>query len=440
MSKVLFISYHFPPHGTPGALRIVRFAKHLQPLGWIPYVLTVKYSSFPYIDYQLLRDLPNEIRVFRTFSFEFFDGINVTFPRNNIDFWDRRGIALPKRIFRKLLQTIEIPDDKLDWVPFAFLKALQIIRDQKIDLIFTTGSPFSTHIVGLFLKKVTNIPWVADFRDPWTLNPYKEYRWKTRKRLEEVLEKKVLSSADLNICITELQKRLFLEKYTNIDSKKFQTVSNGFDPDEFKAAPKRSKPVQPGKFKITYTGTFYTRRTPKYFLLALKKLFDKNESLRACIKVTFVGELGFDATENKHNFDHIRELGLENEVILPGLVSHRESLRYILDSDLLLLIGGDMEQDGIFAPIKLFEYMAAGKPILALVEPGVVSEIVEKARIGRWVPGRDTNKIVETLEEIIGLLQQGNLQLERNWNYIEQFNCSNLTKQLAEEFKKLIKD
>ena len=163
-----------------------------------------------------------------------------------------------------------IPDAQVLWMPFAILKGISVIKKEKIDVLYTTGNPFSTHLTGVFLKMLLSKPLVVDFRDPWVTGEYRIWENKFRKKIEGILEKFVIKYADKVISTTELMTLDFANTYPNEPADKFVTITNGFDPDDFNGIfTKRTYK----KFTITYAGTLYAgRQDPKDFFTALLRI------------------------------------------------------------------------------------------------------------------------------------------------------------------------
>jgi len=451
LKKVLIIAYFFPPSSSAGCFRIIRFVRHLGNCGWEPVILTASHSynyKWNY-DFSLLTEIPKNVKIYRTYSFEMFSEYRLPKPKQDVYHTNaqesilgkihRKAQEIIKGNLHKILDKIAIPDDKVGWMPFAFVKAREIIEREKIDVVMTTGMPHSSHLIGMLLKKHLKIPWVSDFRDPWTFCEYieKNFGNPLRSRLETYLERQVLGSADINIINTDYAREEFCRIYPEINKDKFVTITNSFDLDYFKDI-SREKELG-GQFTITYCGSFFRQRTPYYFLMALRKLLDDNKELENRIKVIFVGGLGYDESKKKWNSEYIKELNLENQIQSVGRYSHEESLNYMVNSDMLLSIGGDISSDGLYIPGKMFEYLAAGRPILALAaSPGATAELIEKTNTGYTVGVTDIDGIASKLKELYDAYKSGKSIFERNSSEIEKYDVVQTTRQLAECFNSII--
>ena len=267
MKKVLVVAYLYPPVGGSGVMRTLKFTKYLPQFGWKPYVLTVKNPFYDLIDPSLLEEIPTEACICRTY-------------------WlDHRLFSVPLRKVGINPSYIFIPNDmNIGWLPFAIQQGNKLMNKNKIDLIYATFPPAVNILIGCLLKKITDKPLVLDFRDPWTQNPFIKYPSRFHKKAEETMEKVCLQSAEYIITATESMMQNIIEKYPFV-SRKCITITNGFDPEDFENLKRWNYGT---KFTITYTGSFYGLRTPKFFLIALRELV-KDEEIKDNIQIIFVG-------------------------------------------------------------------------------------------------------------------------------------------------------
>jgi glycosyltransferase involved in cell wall biosynthesis len=255
MKNVLMIAYSFPPAGGPGVQRTSKFVKYLRNYGWEPVVLTRDDVNMPLRDESLIKDIPDNTKIIRTKAWDLTPSSGII------------GL-MGKFISRKLL----IPDSERLWEIFSGKTAEKVIESHNIQLIYTTSLPYSSHLMAIHLKKkYPHIPWVADFRDEWTNNPYildNPYN-PIRMSIERKMEKKVLRTADCLITNTPIMLKNFLENNRDITDLKdrFFVIPNGYDPDDFKHVHlgPSSAISSNDSFTITYTGSFYGRRKPDIF-------------------------------------------------------------------------------------------------------------------------------------------------------------------------------
>jgi glycosyltransferase involved in cell wall biosynthesis len=425
------VSYIFPPCGGAGVQRILKFVKYLPNYGWEPVVLTVKkHFYFPY-DLSLLNEVSSNTLVYKTSAFE-FGNFPRPFPKNqsNDSHPDKRVNLEPPRMVKQLKDFLKlfittwfcIPDTKIWWLPFAIVKGLSIIRNEKIEAIFSTASPFSVHLIGYALSMISHKPWIADFRDPWTQNVSRSWPNKVRKKIEEFMEYKVLQRADKIISVSEPIKNNLMNKYPRIEKSKFITITNGFDPQDFRDF-KRDKS---SKFTITYGGSFYGKMTPIYFLAALRKIVDEDPGIEENIKCNLVG-VSFEEDLDKL----VKNLRLEKIVCIVGYLPYREYLRYLMNSDvLLLIIGSGTGSEGIFTE-KIFNYIATGNPILALVPHGVAADMLKLCGNAIIVPPDDIDAITTGISSLFLKYTEGKLTKFEEVSLFEKYQRKELTKKLA---------
>ncbi len=409
LQKVLFIAYLYPPLNC-GVCRQSKIAKYLTSCGWMPLVLSVKKSRLrPRYDESLLKDTEG-ITAYRTPSFE--SRILM------------RGIPRLLNINPKYVQ---IPDPFIGWLPFAVAQGLTLIKKENINAIFSTSMPNTSHLVALILKKMTNLPWLADFREAWTQNPFVSYPGIVFT-IENMMEAAVIRNADAITVIND-PIRIDLEaKYPN-ELHKFVTISHGFDPDDFH----RVKRTLSQKFTILYAGSLYGRRSPEVFLKVLKETVEENGELRANIRIHFVGDVRSAQKVTEH-------FNLRDIVTLSGYVSHEKIFENMVRADLLLLIIGAEKDDDKISTGKLFEYMGSGTPVLAVAPPGAAAEVVEKAQIGIVVHPNDEKEIKKTILRLYLEYKERKLQITPNKKVIEQYDVRNLSKKVAEVLDTITKD
>jgi glycosyltransferase involved in cell wall biosynthesis len=409
MKKVLVIAYHYPPVGGGGVFRTLKFTKYLPQFGFRPYVLTVKNSMYTLKDPTLVKEIPPEARIIATFSFE-------------------HRLLRASRLLNIDPGWFFIPDVNVGWLPFSIRAGTKIIRQENIDVIYVTAPIWTSLLIGYFLKKRTKKPLVVDFRDPWTINPYNKPPTKFHAKIENWLERKVLTSADYVITVSQPYKRRLIEKYPFLKTKS-EVIMNGFDPDDFKNL--KRQPLQ-GKFKIVHTGSLYGLRSPKHFLFALHKLVQEKPYLRKQIEVQFVGNYGREAPMI------VDKLGLNDLVQFIRYMPHEKCLEHMVNSQVLLLIVASegYKTSGIVTG-KLFEYLFAGRPVLALAsKESIIANIIRSANAG-LVVSLNLEAIKDAILEFYEQWATGKLSATTDMVSIERYNRKVLTHKLAQIFEKI---
>jgi glycosyltransferase involved in cell wall biosynthesis len=390
LRKLLIISYYWPPAGGPGVQRWVKFTKYLGKTGYHCYVVTVdeKHASYPTLDKTLEKDIAAEISVSKTKSFEILKIFSSLFKKEKVPYAgipDKNKMSSVGKFALYMRSNFFIPDARKGWNKYALAACKEIIAKEKIDVIITTSPPHSTQLVGLALKKqFPDIKWIADLRDPWTDIYYypKLSHTETAKQKDKNLEKEVLLHADLITTVSADLKRMFLEKSDKINPDKIRVLPNGFDADDFQAVSKHVNEI----FTITHTGTINSNYNITGFFEALKKLNTKT-------KVKFIG-----------NVDAL----IKNQILnaIPSAeftpyVPHHEAIKLMCSADLLLLaIPNNNDNKGILTG-KLFEYLAAQKPILCLGPPnGDAANIVRDCTAGKTYSFDEANNILLYLQKV----------------------------------------
>lgn len=439
--NALLISFAFPPLGGSGVQRVLKFAKYLPQFGWKPVILTVKSAVFHAYDQENLKETEN-LKIYRTRFIDFLNiknriitplpdpppqvgrennqGKTPQVKRENEK--SKKRFILIKPLMKFFNQYFLIPDDKIGWIPFAVTEALKIIKKEKIDVIYTTGDPFSTFLIGLIIKKLTNKPWVIDYRDSWTdfslTNPI-YFKGKYRQNLENIMEYHVLKNADKIISVSPAINEKLQKKHRKINEEKYAVIHNGYDPDDFKNIRK----INNEKFIITHAGIFNTTRTPALFLQALHELFKENDGLKEKIEARLIG-----LSLNENINEIINRYNLNQNVKTIGYLKHNECVKEIINSDALLLIQDYNNLEAYSG--KIFEYLYTKNPIIALVpSDGCAADLIRKTNSGIIVKENNTPFIKEAIKEIY--LNNNN---KPDMKIIETFNRKNLTEKLANIF------
>lgn len=437
--KVLVIAYSFPPCGLVGAMRPFKFAKYLPDYGWEPIILTSKVGKHTrVIDESLLGQLKSCIKVFRVIGIEpkkWFQGSSSQNNNGRLEIKKTGNYFIAKKYFMELLKRfwrtwIEIPDSHIGWFPFAFFKGLKIIRQEKIDVIYSTSDPFTSHLIALCLKMIKKKPWVADFRDPWTqYSLYKHYS-EIRIKIDESFEKKFLRVADLITVTSDLTAKGFIAKYPSVERAKIITITNGIDPFDFESLDFKKKNK---KFTITYTGNYFSVSSSNKFLEAVNDFLKLYPDARSKVLIQFVGLLD-DFSQQLINFLKLRDV-----VVCFGYVPYRESLSYQAGSDVLLLTRSLEAGNESTIPAKLFEYMAIRKPILALIPTeGEASKLVRETRSGIIVSPHDKDRICEAIYELYSKYETHGLKVNTANPLLRRYERKYLTGELSKLFRNLI--
>ncbi|MGD1046312.1 MAG: glycosyltransferase family 4 protein [Bacteroidota bacterium] len=439
MKNVLIIAYYFPPTGGGGVQRTLKFVKYLPAFGWIPTVLTVKNPDFDDFDASLSDDIPPATRIYRIGYFDPIRwyrthryGPHSRFePMGQGIFADKkkpfhRFLLLPIKglwnLFRRLLiDFVLIPDDLLFWIPVAVLKGIRVIKENKIDVVYATGPPWSSYVIAYFLGLITNKPYVLDMRDPWILSPYEADSHSIRRKLCCFWERKSFSSARYVINITEDISNSYEKFYSKLSPNKFITITQGFDPDDFLDI----KIDRSDKFIISHIGTMYDIRTPENFLKAIKHLTDTAPEVKDNLKIRFIGITG------SYTNDPMTRYKLQDIVDVIPYLPHRESIKNMKESSALLLIISKVQRSETQTPTgKLYEYLASRRPILGLVPAqNDAAKLIAKFDAGIITDPDDVQGIEDSVVRMYRSHKNG--ELRDHTGDISMFSRKELTKELA---------
>lgn len=396
------ISYFFPPLASPGSIRTLRFVKHLPELGWLPTVLTPESSPWAYRDTKLLEQVPRDCRVIHTPGWE---------PKN--------------KFLVRLLGRVLVPDTELFWSYSAREHGLRFINNTNTAVIYTCSYPYSAHLTGAWLSRVTGLPWVADFRDPWTFHPFRQYG-RARKRIEKRLEQHVMAEATAVILNIEETRKLYEELYPSHKGK-FHAIPNGFDIDDFP----QSAPARKEEVVISYIGSaFYARQPLRVFFDALAQVLEDPSIKRASnIKVVLAGR----------SFSGLDELPPSVAAITEsrGLISHADATSLMREADLLLMTShGEKEGQDTCIPAKTYEYAASGSRILAISEKCATQRFVQDLPGGHVARPTDRAEMIQVIKQALDADQAffPRIRLEK----LQPFDSRHLTKRLADLFNSII--
>jgi len=390
-------------------------------------------ATYPSIDKSLLADIPKDLKIFKTDTAELFWLYKGTIGKGNVPaaaFANESNPTFMQKLARFVRGNLFIPDPRHGWNKYAIEKAKELIEKFDIKVIITAGPPHSTHLIGLKLKKYfPEIKWIADFHDVWTDVIYydKFYHTKWAKKKDASFEREVLETADKILTVGRGYKEKLLSKSDKIIPDKIEIITMGYDERCF------TDPSNPPKdeFVITYTGTIADYYNPDVFLEALKEVKEKNPDVR--YKLRFVGILSDGIKRNIH------ELGLSNILNDVGYVSHDDSIKYLMDSTALLLINPVVSNEDMVIPGKIYEYLAAKKPVINITKKSSdLARIISEANAGETFERNMKTELTAYLQDLTNKWKQNpNIDLPSTDNYYQNFSRHTETKQLSSIIKNL---
>jgi len=447
LKKVLIISYYFPPSGGPGVQRVLKFVKYLPQFGWEPIVLTVEDGDFPARDESLLKEIPENIKVFRTKIFEPYQYYrkltgkdkNTAVDVNNIDQDSKQKLS--DRFAEFVRATFFIPDARRGWMKHAIKEGIRIIDIEKPDVIFSSSPPYTCALIAMKLKRYAEksigrkvpvkIPWISDFRDAWTDYLTTPKRWLLPSKIDKSYEMTTLAEADAVTVVANGIKDDFDNKYPSISKNtKYVLLRNGFDTDDYSHINYENKKNE--KFTVVYTGSMYGKRNPYFFLDTVAELVKNGKVDKSKIKFIFVGRMGSDI------LDYINKSPLKETIQMVSYVTHSESINYLFKADAMLLLIDEDKYSKMILSGKVFEYLGVAlitqKPVLAIAGEGEAKDLIIETGTGTVIPHKNKEKLSEVFLKYYNSIFENNNTFSVNTEAINQYERKLLTQKLANVF------
>ncbi|MCI2227647.1 glycosyltransferase family 4 protein [Polaribacter sp. MSW13] len=418
--KVLIITYYWPPAGGSGVQRWLKFVKYLLEFGIDPIVYTVDNANYPKEDITLKNEVPNTIEILKQPIWE----------PTNLLFWKKKN-QTKKDISNisnsGLLSFIRgnffIPDPKVFWVKPSVKFLQKYLDENKIDVIISTGPPHSMHLIAQQLHQNNDLKWIADFRDPWSNlyynKDFNQQKFAVNKNVK--LETSVLKKADCILTVSNTLKKEFAKKASRVE-----VITNGFDDEVLK----NNSIALDAKFTISYIGLLPKQSNPKVLFKVLQELCVQNEDFKNDLKLNFIGDISDEVKVQ------ISQNNLLDNTSFFGYVSHNKAIECQKKAQVLLLLIPNVENSKGILTGKLFEYLTAKRPILAIgPEDGDLSEILKETNAGVVIDFENEEKLSLEIEKLYHQYKTGNLEVSSK--NIEKYHRKELTKELALVIKSL---
>jgi hypothetical protein len=429
--RVLIITYYWPPSGGAGVQRWLKFAKYLTEFGWEPVIYTPENPEVPVEDASLLKDVDPKITVLKTKVWEPYqyykkllrldknERINSSFVSEN---------KKPKRL-EELAVWIRgnffIPDARRFWINPSIKYLTRYLRKNPVDAIISTGPPHSMHLIAHKLQQTMGIPWLADFRDPWTnIDFYHQLKLtNAADRRHHRLEKIVLTKADKVVVISDGMKKDF----AGMVDRSYQVISNGYDTEDLPA----KNPEPDRKFSIAHIGTIAQSRNPENLWEVLGELVQKYETFAEALEIMLIGKVDYFVNES------LRQHGLETYVERWPYMDHDQVVAQQQRAQVLLLLINNTPNASMILTGKLFEYMAARRPILCIgPTDGDAAKILRETGCGETFDFSDREHLKKQVLTLFDRYTQN--QNHCSHADISKYSRRELTAELAKVLQEMI--
>lgn len=429
--KILLITYEFPPAGGVAVQRMLNMAKYLPQQGYEVHVLTAPNAASAVRDPSLRQQVPPEVRVHHAYTPELPYGLR----RALWSLLARKKAAAPAatpaagpapasqgRGLKDLIRRVLSPDPEVVWKPSAVWMASRLIRRHQIDVVLVTAPPFSIFLTGIALKKrFPHLTLVADYRDDWFgfyMTHFEFQKGEAIRQRAEAIERELVASADLVTAASPVTLAGIRQRHAGVPAQRFACIHNGFDPAAFTGF--QARPHEGDRIVLTHVGTTYHASSPRHLIAALDSL---PEAMRNRFELRFAGRVTDD---EKPFLDAAR-----TRVVTLGFLPHGEAIRQMEEADYLLLIMADPATQ----PGKLFEYLATGKPIVALAPTtGAVPLVLQETGAGRCVDAADVPAIAALLRDLAAEVDARRPHTP-DWEAIRRYERP----RLAAEFARLLR-
>ena len=429
MKRVLVIAYYWPPSGGSGVQRWVKFVKYLPAEGWEPVVFAPLNADYPSLDPSFQAEVPAYVEVLRGRIWEPYAAYRKLTGAKSTQVTE---ISSGKKTWKQRLSlwiraNLFVPDPRVGWVKPSVKTLKAYLKEHPVDAIVTTGPPHSVHLIGLRLHQALGVPWIPDFRDPWSRMYYLKYlpmtpaTWRKLRRMEQqVLDQ----STTVLACTPLVQEEFRAQTQTPV-----ACITNGFDEEDFTGP----APEGDGHFSITHTGLFAADGNPLTLWKVLGQMAAEDAAFRDALRLRLVGKV------DREVLDAIAAEGLADNIVAVGPRNHAEAVREQRSATILLL---PLRNDPEYRPIlpgKLFEYLAARRPVLGIGQPdGAMARVLTATQAGITADWADAAAMKEFIGTAWAQFREGGVPATAG--DIGPYTRRNLTKALAQLLEKVSKN
>ena len=433
MKRVLIITYYWPPTGGSGVQRWVKFAKYLPSLGWQPVIYTPENPEQLAVDHSLEKEIPEGVEIIKTHITEpyelykkFLHKSGHTKEAVEVNPVNAQNKSLAQKAAMWVRGNLFRPDPRCLWIrpSVKFLK--KYLEEHPVDLIVSTGPPQSMHLIGRRLSMQTGLPWIADFRDPWTKIFYFKHLSMTKatERWHHRMEKKVLDDATAVVAVSPLVQ----QEFQTMTQTPVELITNGYDECDFPDGKCEEATGGPDRdFVIAHTGLFAADGNPTVLWDVLAEKCNKDENFKKLLKIKLIGKTDAQIISS------IKDSGLGENLIDMGYQPHAAAISAQRTASLLILPLRKEPEYKAVLPGKLFEYLASWRPVLGIGQPdGAMSMILNTTKTGVVLNWEDRKSVSRFIDYCWKRHLEGALTVEDA--DISRFTRLNLTRQMAALF------
>jgi glycosyltransferase involved in cell wall biosynthesis len=435
MKRVLIITYYWPPSGGAGVQRWLKFVKYLPSYGWHPIVYTPLNPEMPVRDETLVSEIPATVTVLKrpiSEPYRFYKWLAGRKENISTGFLsETKTRGWKEKLSVWIRGNLFIPDARQWWIKPSVNFLTGWLADNQTDVIVSTGPPHSMHLIALEVKQKAGVTWLADFRDPWTgIDFYNELMLtKAADRKHRQMEKQVLQTANAVVAISHHLRSELINKSQLTDHSHFYVIPNGYDPADFES----EAPQVSVRFRLVHAGTLVRTRNPHTLWNVLADLINHQPGLKDDLEIMLAGQVDFSVMES------IRQYGLESFLNRPGYLTHRQVIECIRTAQVLLLVLNDAPNAKGILTGKLFEYLAAGRPILCIgPEEGEAAQIISHCKAGITAGFQNKTRIKQAISDFYHQFKTGGKTQCRSTG-VEEYSRKNLTGKLVSVLERIVR-
>lgn len=437
MKRVLIITYYWPPTGGSGVQRWVKFARYLPSEGWQPVIYTPENPEQLAVDHSLEAEIPAEAEILKTRITEPYALYRNLLKRSG---HSKEAVevnpvnAQKKSLFQKAAMWVRgnlfRPDPRCLWIRPSVRFLTEYLKNHPVDMIVSTGPPQSMHLIGREVALRTGIPWVADFRDPWTKIFYFKHlsMSKATERWHHEMEKAVLDDASAVVAVSPLVQ----QEFQSMTDTPVHLITNGFDLSDYPeegccdAAGGKDR-----EFVIAHTGLFAADGNPEVLWDVLKEKCSHDIDFRKLLRIKLIGKT------DRQIIEKMEEAGLKENLEDMGYQPHNIAVEQQRAASVLILPLRKEPEYKAVLPGKLFEYMASRRPVLGIGQPdGAMAMILNQTGVGKVFDWNDRNAVKEFIDSCWSLHLEGRLVMKDA--DISGFTRQALTHQMVQLFERII--